>query len=75
MDFGNKISQLGVFDFRAFLNVGMLLTDSEKARQLRSALMRSVLRGNQGNTEKRNHGWSRIRMTDGLCSNHLQVSL
>ena len=44
MDFGNKISQLGVFDFRAFLNVGMLLTDSEKARQLRSALMRSVLR-------------------------------
>ena len=44
MDFGNKIPQLGVFDFRAFLNVGMLLTDSEKARQLRSALMRSVLR-------------------------------
>ena len=25
MDFGNKIPQLGVFDFRAFLNVGMLL--------------------------------------------------
>ena len=29
MDFGNKTPQLGVFDFRAFLNVGMLLTDSE----------------------------------------------
>lgn len=31
IDFGNKIPPLGVFDFRAFLNVGML-TDSERAR-------------------------------------------
>ena len=36
IDFGNKIPQLGVFDFRAFLNVGMLLSDSERARLLRS---------------------------------------
>ena len=43
MDFGNKIPQLGVFDFRAFLNVGMLLTDSEKARQLRSAILDIVI--------------------------------
>lgn len=32
MDFGNKTPQLGVFDFRGFLNVGMLLTDREKVR-------------------------------------------
>lgn len=43
MDFGNKTPQLGVFDFRAFLNVGMLLTDSEKARQLRSAILDIVI--------------------------------
>lgn len=42
-DFGNKINQLGVFDFRAFLNVGMLLTDSEKARQLRSVILDIVI--------------------------------
>lgn len=27
--------QLGMFTFRAFLNIGMLLTESEKAKQLR----------------------------------------
>lgn len=43
MDFGNKTVQLGVFDFRAFLNVGMLLTDSDKARQLRSAILDIVI--------------------------------
>ena len=43
MDFGNKTPQLGVFDFRAFLNVGMLLTDSDKARQLRSAILDIVI--------------------------------
>lgn len=42
-DFGNKTPQLGIFDFRAFLNVGMLLTDSEKARQLRSAVLDIVI--------------------------------
>lgn len=35
-DFLNiKISQLGIFDFRAFLNIGMLLVESERARLLR----------------------------------------
>ena len=43
MDFGNKTPQLGVFDFRALLNVGMLLTDSEKARLLRSAILDIVI--------------------------------
>lgn len=39
IDFGNKTPQLGIFDFRAFLNVGMLLTDSERARMGRRELM------------------------------------
>ena len=39
IDFGNKTPQLGIFDFRAFLNVGMLLTDSERARLGRRELM------------------------------------
>lgn len=43
IDFGNKTHQLGVFDFRAFLNVGMLLTDSERARILRSAILDIVI--------------------------------
>lgn len=43
IDFGNKTPQLGVFDFRAFLNVGMLLTDSERARLLRSAILDIVI--------------------------------
>lgn len=43
VDFGNKTPQLGVFDFRAFLNVCMLLTDSEKACQLRSVILDIVI--------------------------------
>ena len=43
IDFGNKTVQLGIFDFRAFLNVGMLLSDSDKARQLRSAILDIVI--------------------------------
>ena len=42
IDFGNKTPQLGIFDFRAFLNVGMLLTDSERARMERLKLMNNV---------------------------------
>jgi hypothetical protein len=33
---GSKTRQLGLFNFRAFLNIGMLLTESEKAKQVRS---------------------------------------
>lgn len=43
IDFGNKTVQLGIFDFRALLNIGMLLTDSDKARQLRSAILDIVI--------------------------------
>lgn len=40
---GTKTSVLGIFSFRAVLNLGMLLTDSEPARQLRSRLLDIVL--------------------------------
>ena len=43
IDFGNKAPQLGVFDFRAFLNIAMLLTDSENARILRSRILDIVI--------------------------------
>ena len=42
IDFGNKTPQLGIFDFRAFLNEGMLLIDSERARMGRLKLMNNV---------------------------------
>jgi hypothetical protein len=40
---GTKTSVLGVFSFRAVLNLGMLLTDSDPARRLRSRLLDIVL--------------------------------
>jgi len=43
IDFGNKTPQLGIFDFRAFLNIAMLLTDSDKARVLRSRILDIVI--------------------------------
>ena len=33
IDVAHKAVALGLFDFRSFLNIGMLLTTSEKARQ------------------------------------------
>lgn len=39
----NKAPSLGVFTFRAFLNVGMLLSDSERARQTRSVVLDIVI--------------------------------
>ncbi|MDG5815510.1 hypothetical protein QA601_10495 [Chitinispirillales bacterium ANBcel5] len=38
-----KIPQLGVFDFRAFLNLAMLITESEPARLLRSTILDIVI--------------------------------
>lgn len=38
-----KAKRLGVLNFRAFLNVGMLLTESEKARLLRSLILNIVI--------------------------------
>lgn len=39
----SKIRQLGVFDFRAFLNIAMLLSESEKARALRQLMLDIVI--------------------------------
>ena len=35
----SKITQLGLFNFRAFLNMGMLLAESEKAKAVRSLIL------------------------------------
>ncbi len=49
LHFGNdinvvsKTTWLGLFNFRAFLNIGMLLTESEKARRLRSVILDVVI--------------------------------
>lgn len=40
---GAKAPQLGIFNFRAFLNLGMLLSESDKAKALRSAMLDIVL--------------------------------
>lgn len=40
---GNKTTQLALFDFKAFLNLGMLLSESEKARVLRQAMLNIVI--------------------------------
>ena len=39
MDVGSKVTQLGLFNFRSFLNLAMLLVESEKARVLRSVIL------------------------------------
>jgi len=38
-----KAPQIGIFDFRAFLNLGMLITESERARLLRIAILDIVI--------------------------------
>ncbi len=38
-----KAPKLGVFDFRTFLNIGMLLTESERAIQLRALILDIVI--------------------------------
>lgn len=43
-DFVNiKAPQLGIFDFRAFLNLGMLITESERAKLLRQMILDIVI--------------------------------
>ena len=43
-DFVNiKTPQLGIFDFRAFLNIAMLITESERARLLRQTILDIVI--------------------------------
>lgn len=43
INFMSKVTQLGLFDFRAFLNIGMLLSESEKARKVRSIILDIVI--------------------------------
>lgn len=43
MNEGNKAPALGVFSFRAVLNLAMLLTESERARAIRSRLLDIVM--------------------------------
>lgn len=42
-NFATKITVIGIFNFKAFLNVAMLLSDSEKARELRSVILDIVI--------------------------------
>ena len=41
--FMTKTTQLGLFNFRAFLNIGMLLAESEKAKRVRSIILDIVI--------------------------------
>ena len=43
MNVGSKTTQLGLFNFRAFLNLAMLLVESEKARHLRSKILDIII--------------------------------
>jgi hypothetical protein len=43
MYFITKTTTLGIFDFRAFLNIAMLLTESERARVLRQTILDIVI--------------------------------
>lgn len=40
---GSKAPQLGIFNFRAFINLGMLLIESDKAKSLRKAILDIVI--------------------------------
>ena len=39
----SKTTQLGLFNFRSFLNMGMLLTESERAKKIRSLILDFVI--------------------------------
>lgn len=41
--FSSKIPALGIFDFRAFLNIGMLLVESESAKLIRQRILDIVI--------------------------------
>lgn len=43
IDVAHKTVSLGLFDFRSFLNIGMLLTTSEKAKEVRSRILDIVI--------------------------------
>lgn len=41
--FSTKAPSIGIFTFKSVLNIGMLLTNSERARQVRSAILNIVI--------------------------------
>ena len=43
VNFASKTSQLGIFNFRAVLNIAMLLTRSERAKEVRSLILDIVI--------------------------------
>ena len=43
LNVGSKTTQLGLFNFRSFLDMGMLLTESEKAKKVRSLILDFVI--------------------------------
>ena len=43
MNVGDKAPSLGVFTFRALLNIAMLLTESERAKEIRSRILDIVM--------------------------------
>ena len=43
INIGSKTTQLELFNFRSFLNIGMLLTDSEQAKKMRSFILDIVI--------------------------------
>lgn len=43
IDVPKNTPQIGLFDFRSFLNIGMLLTESEKAKQVRARILDIVI--------------------------------
>ena len=43
VNFPNKTPQLGIFNFRAFINIAMLLNKSERAREVRSLVLDIVI--------------------------------
>ena len=51
----SKTTQLGLFNFRSVLNIGMLLTESEKAKQVRARILDIVKRGLSRRPQTRNH--------------------
>lgn len=43
LELSDKAPTIGIFSYKALLNIGMLLTDSERAREMRSAVLSIVL--------------------------------
>ena len=43
IDVPKNTPQIGLFDFRSFLNIGMLLTESEKAKEVRARILDIVI--------------------------------